>query len=105
MVQEVAVDRNLHALDGKRGDAQPVGIDMVGRLAGRTLAKKEDVGDHGRAFALEGIGGQADRPDEIGLVEPRYSRMAAFCLSSVKCVVTRARTPPGFRASTDLAKK
>ena len=35
----------------------------------------------------------------------RYSRMAAFCLSSVKCVVTRASTPPGFRASTDLAKK
>ena len=23
--------------------------------------------------------------------------MAAFCLSSVKCEVTRARTPPGFR--------
>ncbi len=37
--------------------------------------------------------------------EPRYSRMAAFCLSSVKCVVTRASTPPGFRASMDLAKK
>ncbi len=31
--------------------------------------------------------------------------MAAFCLSSVKCVVTSASTPPGFRASMDLAKK
>ena len=31
--------------------------------------------------------------------------MAAFCLSSVKCVVTRASTPPGLRASIDLAKK
>ena len=31
--------------------------------------------------------------------------MAAFCLSSVKWLVTRASTPPGFRASTDLAKK
>ena len=37
--------------------------------------------------------------------EARYSRMAAFCLSSVKCVVTSASTPPGFRASMDLAKK
>ena len=37
--------------------------------------------------------------------EARYSRMAAFCLSSVKWLVTRASTPPGFRASMDLAKK
>ena len=35
----------------------------------------------------------------------RYSRTAAFCLSSVKCDVTRASTPPGFSASSDLAKK
>ena len=35
----------------------------------------------------------------------RYSRMAAFCLSSVKCEVTTARTPPGFRASVALAMK
>ena len=105
MVQEVAIDRNLCAIDRKRGDAQPVGIDVVGRLARCTLAKEHDVGHHGGAFALEGIRWQADRPDEVGLRRPRYSRMAAFCLSSVKCVVTRASTPPGFRASMDLAKK
>ena len=35
----------------------------------------------------------------------RYSRMAAFCLSRVKWLVTRAITPPGFSESTDLAKK
>ncbi len=34
-----------------------------------------------------------------------YSRIAAFCLSSVKCEVTSASTPPGFKASIDLAKK
>ncbi len=67
MVQEVAVDRDLDAFDRKRGDAQPVGIDMVGRLARRPLAQEHDVGDHGGAFALEGIGWQADRPDEVGL--------------------------------------
>ena len=39
----------------------------MGRLARCTLAKKHDVGDHGGAFALEGIGRQADRSDEIGL--------------------------------------
>ena len=31
------------------------------------LAKKHDVGHHGGSFPLEGIGGQTDRPDEIGL--------------------------------------
>ena len=31
--------------------------------------------------------------------------MAAFCLSSVKWLVTRARTPPGFRASTRLGEE
>ena len=67
MVQEIAVDGNLCAIDRKRSDAQPFGIDMAGRLARCTLAKKHDVGDHGGAFALEGIGGQADRPDEVGL--------------------------------------
>ena len=67
MVQEIAVDRDLHALDGKRGNAQPVGIGMVGRLARRSLAQENDVGDDGRAFALEGVGWQADGPDEIGL--------------------------------------
>ena len=38
MVQEVAVDGHVHALDGNRGDAKPVRIDMVGRLAGCPLA-------------------------------------------------------------------
>ena len=38
MVEEVAIDRDVHALDGKRGNAQPFGIGMVGRLAGGSLA-------------------------------------------------------------------
>ena len=57
----------VDALDGKRGNAQPVGIDMVGRLARVALAKEDDVGDHGRSFAFEGIGRQPDRSHEIGL--------------------------------------
>ena len=67
MVQEVAVDRNLRAIDLQRGDAKPVGIDMVGRLPGCPLAKKHDVGHDGGAFPLERIGRQPDRPDEVGL--------------------------------------
>ncbi len=68
MVQEVAIDRNLRAIDGQRCDAQPVGIDVVGGFAPVTLAKEHDVGHHGGAFPLERIGWQPDRPDEIGLV-------------------------------------
>ena len=67
MIQEIAIDRDLDAVDGKRGDAQPFGIGVAGRLAGRPLAQEDDVGDDGRAFAFEGVGWQADRPDEIGL--------------------------------------
>ena len=67
MVEEIAVDRDFDAFDGKRGNSQPVGIGVAGRLAGRPLAQEHDVGDDGRAFALEGVGGQADRADEIGL--------------------------------------
>ena len=67
VVQEVAIDRDLRAVDGKRRDAQPFGIVVAGRLARRSLAKEEDVGDDGRAFAFEGVGRQADRADEIGL--------------------------------------
>ena len=82
MVQEVAVDRNLCAIDLQRGDAQPVGIDMAGGFARCTLAKKHDVGHDGGSFPFEGIRGQANRSDEVGL-RARYSRTAAFCLSSV----------------------
>ena len=53
---------------------------------------------------LKASDGRRIAPTKSALA-PRYSRTAAFCLSSVKWVVTRARTPPGFRASTDLAKK
>ena len=60
--------RDLRPLDGKRRDAKPIGIGMVGGLARRAFAKKEDVGDDGGAFTFEGVGGQADRPNKVGLV-------------------------------------
>ena len=46
--------------------SQPVGVGVAGWLAGRALAQEHDVGDDGGALALEGVGGQADRPEEIG---------------------------------------
>ena len=36
---------------------------------------------------------------------PRYSRKPAFCLSSVKWLVTRARMPPGFSAVDGLGEE
>ena len=67
MIQEVAIDRDVDAVDRERGDAQPVKVGMAGRLARCPLAQEQDVGDDGRAFALEGIGRKANRPDKIGL--------------------------------------
>ena len=81
------------------------GSAWFGCLPGGTFAQEHDVGDDRRAFALEGIGRQADRPQEIRLARPDTRGSAAFCLSSVKWLVTTARTPPGFRASSDLAMK
>ncbi len=66
VVQEVAVDRNLDALDGKRCGLQPVRIGVVGRLRRGPLAQEQDVRDDGGSLALEGVGGQADRAEEVG---------------------------------------
>ena len=69
MVQEIAVDGDLHALDGERGGLQPGGVGVGWRLAGGALAQEQDVGDDARCLpALEGLGGQADRAQEIGLL-------------------------------------
>src|SRR6185312_3441602 len=59
MAQKITIERELHAVDVGWSDMEPGGISMVGRLAFRTLTKEYDVGDHGGAFAFEGIGGQA----------------------------------------------
>ena len=45
---------------------QPVGVGVVRRLAGAAFAQEHDVGDHGGSLAFEGVGGQADRPEEVG---------------------------------------
>src|SRR5262249_58236364 len=65
MIEEVAIDRYVHALDGQRGNAEPVGIGMVCRLVRRSLAKEQDVRHHGSTFTFEGIGRQPDRSNEI----------------------------------------
>src|SRR5262249_29688873 len=67
MVQEIAVYRNLCAIDLQRCDAQPVGIDVAGRFAPVTLSKKYDVGHYGGSFPLERIRWQADGSYEVGV--------------------------------------
>jgi hypothetical protein len=45
---------------------------VAGRFAGRALTQEENVGNDGRPFAFEGVGGEADRANEISL-SPDYS--------------------------------
>ena len=66
MVVEITVDADLRPLNGKRRDAEPLRIGMVGDLAGGSFAKEENVRDHGGAFTFEGVCGQADRPNKVG---------------------------------------
>ena len=67
MVEEVSIDWNFCAIDRKRGDLQPVVIDVAGGLTPVTLAKEDDVGHHGGSFAFEGIRRQPNGPHEVGL--------------------------------------
>ena len=67
MVQEVAVDRNLCAINRKRSETQPFVINMIGRHPGCPLAKEHDVGHHGGSFPFEGVRWQPDRSDEVRL--------------------------------------
>ena len=68
MLKKVPVDGDLHALDGEGGGLQPGRVGVAGLLAGRALAQAQDVGDHAGAFLGEGLGGQADGAQEIGLL-------------------------------------
>src|SRR5579871_10207 len=74
MVQEVAVDGNLCAIDHKRGDGEPIRIDMIGRVSGSPLAKKHDVGHYGGSFALKRIRWEANSTNKIG----RTSQVLAY---------------------------
>src|SRR5262245_20674463 len=66
MIEEVAIDRNVEVFDVERSDTEPFRVSVAGRFIERTLAHEDDVSHDGRAFAFECVGGQADRPDEIG---------------------------------------
>ena len=68
MLKKVAVDGDLHALDGEGGGLQPGRVGVAGVLAGSALAQAQDVRDHAGAFLGEGLGGQADGAQEIRLL-------------------------------------
>ncbi len=67
VTDEIAIDRDLRAVDLHRPCSLPFRLDVTGRLAGSSLTKKQDVRNNGRALPFECIGRQTDRPDEIGL--------------------------------------
>ena len=104
VVEEVAVDRDpapsmaSGSVSSQSGSAWRAGSPAArlrrNTMSVTTLVPSRLKASDGRRIAPR----KSARP-------ARYSRMAAFCLSSVKWLVTRARTPPGFRASSDLAKK
>ena len=66
MIQEVAVDGNLCAIDLQRRDAKPFIINMIGWHPRCPLAKKHDVGHHGGSLPLESIGWKANGSNEVG---------------------------------------
>src|SRR5262249_36291814 len=54
VVEKIAIDRDLYALDGKRHNRKPFGIGMERRFASGTFPQEENVRHHGRPFPLEG---------------------------------------------------
>ena len=67
VVQEVAVHRDLGAVDRKRRRVQPVRVGVASGFPGGTFTQEHDVGDDRGALALEGIRWQADRAEEVRL--------------------------------------
>ena len=65
MMVKIHVDGHVHPVDGERLGAQPLGVRVLGWLAWCALAQEEDIRDDGGALPLEGLQGQADRPQEI----------------------------------------
>ena len=68
MVQKVAVDRNLCAIDRKGRDAQPFVINVVGWFPRCPFAQENNIGDDARPFAFEGVRGEPNRSQEIGAI-------------------------------------
>ena len=103
-IEEVTVDGDLGTVDGEWRRLQPGRVHELGLRTGSALAEEQDVGDDGRALALKGIRRKPDGSQKSAR-SLRYSRTAAFCLSSVKWDVRRPSTPPDFSVSVDLAMK
>jgi len=54
---------------------------------------------------LKASDGSRIAPNEVKPSSQGYSRTLAFCLSSVKCVVTSAIAPPGLRGVDGLGEE
>ena len=67
MVNEVAIDGGVSALDGNRGNAKPVRIDVLRGFVSLSFSEKQDVRHNGSTFTLKGIRWETDSTYEIGL--------------------------------------
>ena len=87
VIEEVAIDRDRHAGARQVAGVEPRGVDVAWRFAGAASLQEHDIRHDAGTFPLEGIrrGGEWRRRKSV--CSARYSRTAAFCLSSVKVVV------------------
>ena len=83
---------------------QPFRVGVAGFLPRGTFAQEDDVGDDIGALGLERVDGRRIAPRKSAR-SARYSRVEAFSLSSVKRLVIRASTPPGFKAIDALGEE
>ena len=104
MVQEIAVDRDLDALDVEGGDGEPFGVGMVGRFARDPAAEEDDVGHDFRPLAGEGIGGQADRPEEVGLLGERLPHSSVLLVER-EMARDQGQDPAGLQGVEGLGEE
>jgi hypothetical protein len=92
MLKKVAVDGDLHALDGEGGGLQPGRVRVAALLAGSPLAQTEDVGHDPGPFLPECLRGQTDRAQEIRLLrELRPHTRVLFVCGVVRVGALRRR--------------
>ena len=83
MLVEISVDGNLDAFDVDRPGFQPCRVSVLGFLSGGPFAQEHDIGDDGRAFAFEGVGGKADCAHEVGLFGEAFANGGVLLIERV----------------------
>ena len=86
VAQEIAIDRDGNALDGKWFGFQPSGVGMVDHCSHDALAKAQDVSHYPCTFSCKCAGWQPDRAQKIGLAA---QHLPQACILLIQGIVTR----------------